>query len=138
MHTRWKYFSEDELRCQGTGEIHMDEKFMSKLDELRDKLKQPMTISSGYRSESHYLNKILVEEGYDPEKERDEFINQYSKYSNMSDEELDKPFIVVTANILVDGLLSTCISLVFNSLIKVEPHLSNKIYSCLNSSLSCI
>jgi len=55
LHTRWKYFSEDELRCQGTGEIHMDETFMSKLDELRDKLKQPMTISSGYRSKSHNL-----------------------------------------------------------------------------------
>ena len=26
MNKRWKYFSEDELRCQGTGEIHMDEK----------------------------------------------------------------------------------------------------------------
>ena len=47
MHTRWKYFSEDELRCKGTGEVNMDEKFMSKLDELRDKLKQPMSISSG-------------------------------------------------------------------------------------------
>ena len=33
----------------------MDEKFMSKLDELREKLKQPMTISSGYRSESHNI-----------------------------------------------------------------------------------
>ena len=55
MVTRWKYFSEEELRCKGTGEVHMDEKFMSKLDELRDKLKQPMTISSGYRSESHNL-----------------------------------------------------------------------------------
>ena len=53
MVTRWKYFSEEELRCQGTGEIHMDEKFMDKLIELREKLKQPMTISSGYRSEAH-------------------------------------------------------------------------------------
>ena len=55
LHTRWKYFSEDELRCQGTGEIHMDEKFMEKLIELRDKLKQPMVISSGYRSEAHNI-----------------------------------------------------------------------------------
>ena len=55
MNKRWKYFSEDELRCQGTGEIHMDEIFMEKLDELRDKLKQPMTISSGYRSEAHNM-----------------------------------------------------------------------------------
>jgi hypothetical protein len=31
MHTRWKYFSEDELRCKGTGEVNMDELFMDKL-----------------------------------------------------------------------------------------------------------
>ena len=55
MQKRWKYFSEDELRCQGTGEIHMDEKFMDKLIELREKLNQPMTISSGYRSEAHNI-----------------------------------------------------------------------------------
>ena len=55
MHKRWKYFSEDELRCKGTGEINMDETFMEKLDELRDKLNQPMTISSGYRSEAHNI-----------------------------------------------------------------------------------
>ena len=55
MQKRWKYFSEDELRCQGTGEINMDEKFMDKLIELREKLNQPMTISSGYRSEAHNI-----------------------------------------------------------------------------------
>ena len=32
---RWVYFSEDELRCKGTGEIHMDEDFMRKLVALR-------------------------------------------------------------------------------------------------------
>ena len=31
----------------------MDEKFMDKLIELREKLNQPMQISSGYRSEAH-------------------------------------------------------------------------------------
>ena len=30
-HKRWKYFSEDELRCKGTGEIKMMEEFMDKL-----------------------------------------------------------------------------------------------------------
>ena len=52
-HKRWKYFSEDELRCKGTGEIKMDEEFMTKLIELREKLNQPMIITSGYRSEEH-------------------------------------------------------------------------------------
>ena len=55
MESRWKYFSEDELRCKGTGEVNMDEKFMDKLDLLRERLKQPMSISSGYRSESHNI-----------------------------------------------------------------------------------
>jgi uncharacterized protein YcbK (DUF882 family) len=53
--TRWKYFSEDELRCKGTGEVNMDELFMNMLVSLRERLKQPMSISSGYRSESHNL-----------------------------------------------------------------------------------
>jgi uncharacterized protein YcbK (DUF882 family) len=47
---RWKYFSEEELRCKGTGELKMMEEFMSKLIELRKKLGQPMVISSGYRT----------------------------------------------------------------------------------------
>ena len=42
MIKRWKYFSEDELRCKGTGEIKMNEEFMTKLIELREKLNQPM------------------------------------------------------------------------------------------------
>ena len=47
---RWKYFSEDELRCKGTGDIKMMEEFMAKLILLREKLNQPMVISSGYRT----------------------------------------------------------------------------------------
>ena len=34
-HKRWKYFSEEELRCKGTGELKMMEEFMSKLIKLR-------------------------------------------------------------------------------------------------------
>ena len=55
MHARWKYFSEDELRCQGTGQINMNETFMERLIELREKLNKPMVISSGYRSEAHNI-----------------------------------------------------------------------------------
>jgi zinc D-Ala-D-Ala carboxypeptidase len=55
LHTRWKYFSEDELRCQGTGQINMNETFMERLIELREKLNKPMVISSGYRSEAHNI-----------------------------------------------------------------------------------
>ena len=41
---RWKYFSEEELRCKGTGELKMMEEFMSKLIKLREKLGQPMVL----------------------------------------------------------------------------------------------
>lgn len=47
---RWKYFSEEELRCKGTGELKMMEEFMDKLILLRETIKQPLVISSGYRS----------------------------------------------------------------------------------------
>tara|TARA_Y100000361_G_C10943904_1_gene230199 strand:- start:50 stop:442 length:393 start_codon:yes stop_codon:yes gene_type:complete len=47
---RWKYFSEEELRCKGTGELKMMEEFMAKLILLREKVNQPLVISSGYRT----------------------------------------------------------------------------------------
>ena len=58
MIKRWKYFSEDELRCKGTGEIKMNEEFMTKLTELREKLNQPMVITSGYRSPEHNRRRV--------------------------------------------------------------------------------
>ena len=49
MHKRWTYFTEDEMRCKGSGNVHMDEDFMTKLVSIREKLSAPMTITSGYR-----------------------------------------------------------------------------------------
>ena len=46
---RWEFFSEDELRCKGTGELDMDEEFMKKLIALRKELNQYFKIISGYR-----------------------------------------------------------------------------------------
>ena len=40
MKKRWEFFSEDELRCKGTGELNMDEGFMAKLIALRKELDQ--------------------------------------------------------------------------------------------------
>ena len=57
---------------------------------FRDAAKKLEKLNSQGILDTDSLDKILVEEGYDPEKERDDFINQYSEYSNMSDEELDK------------------------------------------------
>ncbi len=37
MHKRWIYFTEDEMRCKGSGNVHMDEDFMTKLISIREK-----------------------------------------------------------------------------------------------------
>jgi len=49
----WDFFSEEELKCKGTGECDMDERFISRLVKLRKDFNQPMIISSGYRHESY-------------------------------------------------------------------------------------
>ena len=53
MHKRWIYFTEDEMRCRGSGNVRMDEDFMTKLVAVRKKLSAPMTITSGYRDPEH-------------------------------------------------------------------------------------
>ena len=49
MKKKWEFFSEDELKCKGTGEINMNEGFMKKLMALRKDLDQHIKIISGYR-----------------------------------------------------------------------------------------
>jgi len=49
----WEYFSVDELKCKGTDECEMDERFMKKLEALRHEFNEPMIVSSGYRHESY-------------------------------------------------------------------------------------
>ena len=49
----WNYFSVDELKCKGTDECEMDERFMKKLEALRHEFNEPMIVSSGYRHESY-------------------------------------------------------------------------------------
>jgi len=51
----WKYFTEDEMRCKGTGECHMDEEFMERLIRLREDFGRPMIITSGYRDIAHNI-----------------------------------------------------------------------------------
>lgn len=47
------YFSEDEMKCKGTGECKMDPQFMEVLDMLREDYGKPLVVSSGYRSPSY-------------------------------------------------------------------------------------
>lgn len=50
---RWPNFSPDEMRCRETGELNVSVEFMDKLQALRDAVKRPMVITSGYRSVKH-------------------------------------------------------------------------------------
>jgi len=47
------HFSEDELKCQFTGQKSMNWAFMQKLEALRVEWGEPMIISSAYRSPDH-------------------------------------------------------------------------------------
>lgn len=50
---KWKFFTEKELRCRGSGDCEMNEAFMRKLIATRTALNAPMIITSGYRSPDH-------------------------------------------------------------------------------------
>ena len=53
----WRYFSEDEMRCRcGCGRIHMNEHFMQRLDDLRERVRFEMPVTSGYRCAEHNRN----------------------------------------------------------------------------------
>lgn len=48
-----KYFTAREMACSHCGESHMDEEFMEKLDELRERFGKPLAVSSAYRCPEH-------------------------------------------------------------------------------------
>jgi len=50
---RWKYFTEDEVKCKHTGLCSMDDDFMHKLDIIREEVGVPFIITSGYRDKTH-------------------------------------------------------------------------------------
>ena len=49
----WSHFSHDELKCRGSGECQMDNKFMHRLVQLRKAYNKPLHITSGYRSKKY-------------------------------------------------------------------------------------
>ena len=55
MSNNWEFFTEKEMRCEGTGGCEMNEEFMSKLIELRKKFNEPMIITSGYRHTAYNM-----------------------------------------------------------------------------------
>ena len=48
-----KYFNRGEFECSHTHTCEMDQEFIYKLNELRERFKQPLIINSGYRSPKH-------------------------------------------------------------------------------------
>ena len=48
-----KYFDRDEFACQYTGNNEIEDKFIEKLDKLREACGFPFIITSGYRDPSH-------------------------------------------------------------------------------------
>ena len=49
----YKYFSTDELKCQHCGAEGMDDSFMVKVEALREELRFPFVVTSGYRCKDH-------------------------------------------------------------------------------------
>jgi zinc D-Ala-D-Ala carboxypeptidase len=49
----WEFFTEDELKCKGTGRCEMNEGFMNALVRLRKVYGKPMAVSSGFRDPSY-------------------------------------------------------------------------------------
>lgn len=56
MNVDWstvKYFKEEEFTCHHCGESNMDADFVAKLDEIREAMEVPITVTSGYRCPAH-------------------------------------------------------------------------------------
>ena len=53
----FKYFKLSDFDCQETGENNMSEKFIRRLDHLRDACGFPFIVTSGYRSPQHSLER---------------------------------------------------------------------------------
>jgi len=54
---QFKYFKLEDFNCQETGENSMNEDFIHALDQLRAACGFPFIITSGFRSESHSVEK---------------------------------------------------------------------------------
>ncbi len=48
-----KYFTKDEFACQYTGNNEIQDKFIDKLDELREACGFPFVLTSGYRDKTN-------------------------------------------------------------------------------------
>jgi uncharacterized protein YcbK (DUF882 family) len=63
MLAKFKYFNIDEFNCQETGENNISEEFVARLDELREACGFSFTVTSGYRSPEHSIEKRKAKAG---------------------------------------------------------------------------
>lgn len=49
----WRHFTMKEFSCRCCGQNHIEETFVDKLDELRDRVGFPLVVTSAYRCPSH-------------------------------------------------------------------------------------
>ncbi len=56
-----KHFKLEEFACKHCGQVQMDETFLEKLDELRERCGFPFVITSGYRCPEH--NRVVSNTG---------------------------------------------------------------------------
>ena len=61
--SEYKYFKRDDFACKETGENYITERFISRLDALRDACGFPFIVTSGYRSPKHSLEAKKAQPG---------------------------------------------------------------------------
>jgi len=59
----FKYFKIEEFDCQETGDNEMDVSFVHRLDQLRENCGFPFSITSGFRSKEHSIEKRKAKPG---------------------------------------------------------------------------
>ena len=64
MQSQWSNFSYEELACQHCGIMNLSQDFLVALQELRDAVDMPMTITSGYRCAEHPIEKAKSSPGF--------------------------------------------------------------------------
>lgn len=62
----FKYFTEKEFECQHTGKQGIKKEFLQKLTRLREMVRRPLVITSGYRHETHPIEAKKIEQGRPP------------------------------------------------------------------------
>jgi uncharacterized protein YcbK (DUF882 family) len=61
--TQLKHFKLEEFACSSSGEARMDEQLLQALEEIRERLGEPMVITSGYRSDQHPITQAKIAKG---------------------------------------------------------------------------